>query len=164
MPIPISYLSVRLTITMIVNVKSLMAALPVLRERVGDRALLRALHFVNENKRVAKQKSALKRGDLEGFLAEVLVSGRSSFCYLQNVYTCKNLSEQGLSLALCLAENALEGKKAAWRVHGGGFAGTIQAFVPSEATEEFRRVMDGVFGEGKCIVLRIRRDGAVRIL
>ena len=139
------------------------AEIPALREKVGDRAILRALHFFNENKRVAKQRAALMSGDLEGFFAEVIASGRSSFCYLQNVYTSKNLSEQGLSLALCLAEGYLSGKKAAWRVHGGGFAGTIQAFVPAAEVEGFRSLMDGVFGEGKCIVLRIRPEGAVRI-
>ena len=134
-----------------------------LREKVGDRAILRALHFFNENKRVAKQKAALQSGDLDGFFTEVVASGRSSFCYLQNVYTSKNLSEQGLSLALCLAEGYLSGKKAAWRVHGGGFAGTIQAFVPTCEVEGFKALMDGVFGECKCIVLRIRPEGAVRI-
>ena len=139
------------------------AEIPALREKVGDRAILRALHFFNENKRVAKKRAALMSGDLEGFFAEVIASGRSSFCYLQNVYTSKNLSEQGLSLALCLAEGYLSGKKAAWRVHGGGFAGTIQAFVPAAEVEGFRSLMDGVFGEGKCIVLRIRPEGAVRI-
>jgi len=137
--------------------------IPVLRESCGDRAVLRALHFFNENKRVAKQKAALKAGDLDAFFAEVIASGRSSFCYLQNVYTAKNLREQGLSLALCLADGFLSGKRAAWRVHGGGFAGTIQAFVPSTEVEGFRAVMDSVFGEGKCIVLRIRPEGAVKI-
>ena len=137
--------------------------IPALREKVGDRAILRALHFFNENKRVAKQREALMSGDLDGFFTEVIASGRSSFCYLQNVYTSKNLSEQGLSLALCLAEGYLSGKKAAWRVHGGGFAGTIQAFVPTCEVEGFKALMDGVFGEGKCIVLRIRPEGAVKI-
>jgi len=137
--------------------------IPALREKVGDRAILRALHFFNENKRVSKQRAALDAGDLDGFFAEVLASGRSSFCYLQNVYTSKNLSEQGLSLALCLADGYLTGKRAAWRVHGGGFAGTIQAFVPTDEVEGFRALMDGVFGEGKCIVLRIRPEGALRI-
>ena len=140
-----------------------MAGIADLREKVGDRAILRALHFFAENKRVDKQRAALMGGDLDAFFAEVLSSGKSSFCYLQNVYTTKNLTEQGLSLALCLAENYLSGKKAAWRVHGGGFAGTIQAFVPMAEVEGFRALMDGVFGEGKCIVLRIRPEGAVRI-
>ena len=138
-------------------------AIPTLRETVGDRAILRALHFFAENRRVAKQKAALQAGDLDAFFDGVIASGRSSFCYLQNVYTCKNLSEQGLSLALCLAEQTLAGKKAAWRVHGGGFAGTIQAFVPTEAVEEFRRAMDSALGEGRCMVLRIRPVGAVKI-
>ena len=140
-----------------------MKEIPALREKLGDRAILRALHFFNENKRVAKQKSALMGGDLDAFFSEVIASGRSSFCYLQNVYTTKNLREQGLSLALCLADGYLSGKSAAWRVHGGGFAGTIQAFVPASEVEGFRALMDGVFGEGKCIVLRIRPVGATCI-
>ena len=139
------------------------ANLAALRESVGDRAILRALHFFGENKRVATQKAALEAGDLDAYFAQVIASGKSSFCYLQNVYTTKNLREQGLSLALCLAEQYLAGKKAAYRVHGGGFAGTIQAYVPMSDVEGFRALMDGVFGEGKCIVLRIRPEGAVKI-
>ncbi len=146
-----------------VDESKFVAEIPALREKVGDRAIMRALHFFSENKRVANQKAALAEGDLDAFFYEVLASGKSSFCYLQNVYTCKNLSEQGLSLALCLAEGYLGGKKAAWRVHGGGFAGTIQAFVPQSEVEGFRALMDSVFGEGKCIVLRIRPEGAVKI-
>ena len=135
-----------------------------LREACGDRALLRAIHFFNENVRVVAQKSALADGDLDRFFEGVKASGRSSFCYLQNVYTTKNVHEQGLSLALAVAENFLANKNAAWRVHGGGFAGTIQAFVPANEAEAFRAHMDGVFGEGACIVLRIRAEGAIRIL
>ena len=146
-----------------VDEDAFMAEISVLREKVGDRAVLRALHFFAENKRVEKQKAALMGGDLNAFFGQVLASGKSSFCYLQNVYTTKNLFEQGLSLALCLAEKYLSDKNAAWRVHGGGFAGTIQAFVPMADVEGFRALMDGVFGEGKCIVLRIRPEGAVKI-
>ena len=142
----------------------LVREIPALREKVGDRAILRALHFMNENERVKAQTAALEKGDLDAFFSEVLASGRSSFCYLQNVYTTKNLTEQGLSLALCLAEDCLAGKKAAWRVHGGGFAGTTQAYVPATEVENYRKVMDGVFGEGKCIVLRIRPVGAVKVI
>lgn len=142
---------------------AVLAAIPALREKVGDRAILRALHFFAENRRVAAQKAALKAGDLDTFLANVIASGRSSFCYLQNVYTTKNVSEQGLSLALCLAERVLSGKRAAWRVHGGGFAGTIQAFVPTEDVAKFRAVMDAAFGEGRCMVLRVRPEGALRV-
>ena len=135
-----------------------------LREKLGDRAIMRALHFFEENKRVGMQKAALESGNLDAFFENVKASGRSSFCYLQNVYTNKNVSEQGLSLALCLAERILKDKKAAWRVHGGGFAGTIQAFVPSETVAEFKNTMDSCFGEGACIVLNVRPVGATKIL
>ena len=146
-----------------VDENEFLANIAALRESVGDRAVLRALHFFGENKRVAAQKAALDAGELDAYFAEVISSGKSSFCYLQNVYTTKNLKEQGLSLALCLAEGYLSDKKAAYRVHGGGFAGTIQAYVPMADVDGFRALMDGVFGEGKCIVLRIRPEGAVRI-
>jgi galactokinase len=122
------------------------------------------LHFFAENRRVAEQTAALERGDLDAFFANVIASGRSSYCYLQNVYTTKNIEEQGLSLALCLSERLLANKKAAWRVHGGGFAGTIQSFVPADIAEDYRALMDSVFGEGACIILRIRNEGAIRIL
>jgi len=138
-------------------------AFPALREKVGDRAIMRALHFYSENKRVDAQKKALLSGDLDTFFENVKASGRSSFCYLQNVYTTKNVSEQGLSLALCLAEGFLSSKRAAWRVHGGGFAGTIQAFVRSEDVSEFKAIMDSAFGDGACMVLNIRPVGAARV-
>jgi galactokinase len=146
-----------------VDEAALLAEIPSLRERVGDRAVLRALHFVEENKRVEAQAKALRANDLDAYFAQVLASGRSSFCYLQNVYTAVNLREQGLSLALLLAERELAGKRAAWRVHGGGFAGTIQAYVPLLDVDGFCGVMDGVFGKGACHVLHIRPVGAVRI-
>ena len=146
------------------SIKEILANAKALREACGDRAILRAIHFFNENERVAAQKQALMDGDLDRFFAGVRSSGLSSFCYLQNVYTTKNVSEQGLSLALAVAEEFLADKKAAWRVHGGGFAGTIQAFVPATEAEAFRAHMDGVFGEGACIVLRIRGEGAIRLL
>ena len=146
-----------------VEEEKFLKAIPELRETVGDRAVLRALHFFAENRRVAAQKAALQAEDLDAFFANVLASGRSSFCYLQNVYTTKHVREQGLSLALCLAEKILAGKRAAWRVHGGGFAGTIQAFVPGDTVETFRAAMDDVFGAGSCMVLRIRPVGAVKL-
>ena len=142
---------------------ALIREIPVLREKCGDRAILRALHFFNENRRVKIQKDALVSGDLAKFFENVIASGRSSFCYLQNVYTTKNLTEQGLSLALWLAEDFLADKGGAWRIHGGGFAGTIQAFVPQKYTEEFCRIMDAAFGEGRCLALQIRPQGAVRV-
>ena len=137
---------------------------PELREKLGDRAIMRAFHFFAENERVAAQVEALKRGDIDAFKRGVTESGNSSFKYLQNVYTTKNVSEQGLSLALCLTERFLHGTSGVCRVHGGGFAGTIQAFVPASLTEEYRNKMDSVFGEGACHILSVRKNGACRIL
>lgn len=134
-----------------------------LREFAGDRALLRAIHYKNENERVTVQTEALKSGDIDGFFEGVMASGNSSFKYLQNVYTVKNVNEQGLSLALCLAELALAGKKAAYRVHGGGFAGTIQAFVANEDVPAFKAALDSAFGDGATTVLKVRPFGAIRI-
>ena len=142
--------------TVIENISSL-------RESVGDRGILRALHFFGENKRVAVQKQALLDGDIQKFFEVVKESGKSSFCYLQNVYTTKNLNEQGLSLALCLADITLSGKDGAFRVHGGGFAGTIQAYVKAEDVAEFKSVMDATFGDGACLVLGIRPLGAIKV-
>lgn len=132
------------------------------RETCGDRALLRAMHFFAENRRVAAQVEALRNGDMEGFKAGVVASGNSSFKYLQNVYTTKNVAEQGLSLALCLTESYLAGTGAVCRVHGGGFAGTIQAFVPLDKVADYAAYMDSIFGEHACHVLSVRRDGAMR--
>lgn len=136
---------------------------PLLRAAAGDRALLRALHFVRENERVREQGAALREGRISDFLSGVLASGDSSFKYLQNVYTTKNVGEQGLSLALALTECVLSGKGCAWRVHGGGFAGTVQAFVRSELSLDYAAVMDSVFGEGAAMRLSIRPRGAVHI-
>jgi len=143
--------------------EALIARLAELREKLGDRALLRALHFFEENKRVLCQKTALREGDLDAFFAHVIASGRSSFQYLQNVYSPAHPQQQGLSLALFVAEQFVKTHGGAFRVHGGGFAGTIQAFVPTNAVEDFRKVMDSAFGEGRCMVLRIRPVGAVKI-
>ena len=143
--------------------ENVVASIPLLRETFGDRAILRALHFYAENRRVAAQKNALATGDVETFFENVIASGRSSFCYLQNVFTTKNVSEQGLSLALCISERILKDERAAWRVHGGGFAGTIQAFVPSEKVEAYRAAIDAALGNGSCMVLRIRPVGAIKL-
>lgn len=146
-----------------VTLDEIMANIPKLREFAGDRAIMRAIHFENENERVTAQTEALRKGDLDGFFKGVLASGDSSFKYLQNVYTVKNVAEQGLSLALCVTENVLKGKKAAWRVHGGGFAGTIQAFVRNEDVPMFKKALDGAFGEGAVTILKVRPYGAIRI-
>ena len=138
--------------------ESLLANVEMLRESCGDRAVLRALHFFAENKRVATMFDSLKAGDLNAYFQGVLSSGRSSFCYLQNVYTTANVREQGLSLALCLCESL---PTAAFRVHGGGFAGTIQAYVALDQVDQFRTAMDAVFGADACRILHIRTVGAI---
>ncbi|MBO4982878.1 MAG: galactokinase [Clostridia bacterium] len=135
-----------------------------LRDEVGDRAILRSIHFFNENARVEKQASALNNEDINTFFDIVKCSGRSSFMYLQNVFTTKNVQEQGLSLALAITDSVMSGKDGAFRVHGGGFAGTIQAFVPFDLVEEYRSVIDASFGKGACHVLRIRPYGAIKVI
>jgi len=146
-----------------VSREELCAAIPSIREKVGDRAILRALHYMNENDRVDRIKSALERGDVKGVFAGINASGSSSFRFLQNVYTVKNVSEQGLSLALALTEDYLSGIDApsACRVHGGGFAGTIQVFLPEKDAQKLSEILDSVFGAGATHILRIRPDGAV---
>ena len=134
-----------------------------LREKCGDRAIMRAFHFIAENKRVDAQAAALKAGDMDAFFAGVHASGNSSFKYLQNVYTTKNVAEQGLSLALCVTEQFMAGKDGAYRVHGGGFAGTIQAFVPNEHVADYCALINSVFGEGACHVLKVRPFGAIMV-
>lgn len=146
-----------------VDEQALLAAIPTLRKSVGDRAILRTIHFLGENRRVAAQRNALCAGDLPAFFELVKASGRSSFCYLQNVYSSANPAEQGLSLALALAEDFLATRGGACRVHGGGFAGTVQAYVPLAAVADFVALMDGVFGKGATIPLRIRPEGAVKV-
>ena len=137
--------------------------IPELRETLGDRATLRAIHFVRENERVAAARAALKAGSTDDFFANVNASGNSSFKYLQNVYTTINVKEQGLSLALALADGFLNGKGGACRVHGGGFAGTIQVFIKNEYADEFVTLMNSVFGEGAAMMLKIRPVGACRL-
>lgn len=124
--------------------------------------MLRALHFFDDNERVGKEAAALGNGDFDAFLGLVNESGDSSFKYLQNIYASSAPAEQGLSLALYLAKQALDGEGAC-RVHGGGFAGTIQAFVPEYKLDAFKSEMERVFGEDSCYVLSIRPVGGVQI-
>ena len=135
----------------------------VIRDSAGDRAILRAMHFYNENIRVAKQAEALGAGDFEAFKALVIESGASSYMYNQNVYTCKAPADQPVSLALAICQDILKGK-GAWRVHGGGFAGTIQAFVPADVLDEFKGRICAVFGEKSCYVLNIRPEGGIKVI
>lgn len=134
-----------------------------LRKAVGDRAILRAMHFFDDNRLAGEEAAALKRGDFESFKKMIRASGRSSLERLQNVFAVVAPEEQGLSLALTLTEHVL-GSDGAFRVHGGGFAGTIQAFVPLEKLEEYRALMEKVFGEGSCYVLSVRQVGGTKVL
>ena len=138
------------------------AALPQLRGRVPDRAILRAMHFYRENERVERQVQALRAGDVEEFLRLVRQSGRSSWMYLQNITPAGAVEQQAVAVALALCEELLDGRGAC-RVHGGGFAGTVQAFVPLDALENFRAGIETVLGAGKCHVLQIRAAGGVRV-
>ena len=138
-------------------------AVPELVGKVNDRAILRAFHFYNENNRVEKAVSALENNNFDEFKEVITDSGFSSYMYNQNVYTNNNPTEQKLSLALCLSQQILQGK-GAWRVHGGGFAGTIQAFVPNDCLEVYRDTMEVVFGKGSCYVLIIRPVGGTKIV
>lgn len=137
--------------------------LPRVRAACGDRAVLRALHFFRDDRRVPEQLAALERGDFAAFLRLVRQSGRSSFMYLQNVATYRDSREQPVAVMLALAEELL-GEEGACRVHGGGFAGAIQAFVPLDRLERFAAAMEAVAGEGACHVLSIRNAGSVLLV
>lgn len=134
-----------------------------LRSRLGDRSVLRSLHFFNENERVRKQVAALEQGDIKTFLQEIKASGDSSFKYLQNVYSNSDVMHQNISVALLVSEMILK-TEGVCRVHGGGFAGTIQAFVQNEMVSTYKEQMDGVFGEGSCKNLKIRKYGGIRVI
>ena len=136
------------------------ARLPQIRAAAGDRAVMRSMHFFEDNRRVAKQVEALKANDFARFLDLVNESGRSSWLYLQNVVPTGSTLHQELGLSLALAARLLQGRGAS-RVHGGGFAGTIQAFVPLDLLDSFRAGMEAVLGEGSCQVLSIRPEGGV---
>ena len=140
------------------------AKIPELREKLGDRAVLRALHFYEENKRVEAEASALKNKEFGEFLKNVKASGNSSFKFLQNVYTNRNVEAQNVSIALCISEMVLGEDGGVSRVHGGGFAGTIQAFVRNEKVQEYKKALDNIFGEGSCAVLKIRKYGGIKVV
>ena len=138
------------------------AAIPALREKCGDRAVMRVIHEYNEHRRVPQQVACLESGDFEGFLRLTKESGFSSWMYLQNVIPAGYVKQQAMAVALGLCEHYLQGR-GAYRVHGGGFAGTVQAFVPFELLESFRAGIDGALGEGACHVLSIRPQGGVEM-
>ena len=138
------------------------AGLRTAREAAGDRAVLRAMHFFDENRRVRQQMQALQGGNFAGFLAGVRDSGRSSWMLLQNVIPAGSREHQQMALALAACEKQLAGRGAC-RVHGGGFAGTLLAFVPDDMLASFRSGMEAVLGAGRCHVLSIRSAGGVRL-
>ena len=143
-----------------IDEQDFIASIPALREKFGDRAVLRAYHFYKENARVPEQVEALKNGDFDSFLRLVKESGYSSYMYLQNVIPAGYREHQDVALSLSLCEMYLAGR-GAYRVHGGGFAGTVQAFVPVDILEDFRMGIDAVLGEGACHILSIRPHGGV---
>ncbi len=141
--------------------EALLKAIPTLKNRVPDRAILRALHFMDEDARVAAAFEALKKDDLGEFLRLVIASGESSWKLLQNVYVAGSDNRE-MALALELSRRMLDGR-GAWRIHGGGFGGTILAFVPEDMLAAYQREMNSVFGENACVPLDVRPVGAVRI-
>jgi len=144
--------------------KSFIKEIPRLRKEKGDRAVLRALHFLLENERVVDQVNALEEGDFQKFLDLVKESGNSSFKWLQNIYTSANVQEQGVTLALALTERYLDSIQAGvCRVHGGGFAGTIQVFLPNDAIDDYVQIIESVFGERSALVLKIRQLGTIHL-
>lgn len=146
-----------------VDVNEFYANIAKIREKLGDRPVLRAIHFFGDNARVANQVAALQNGEFQKFLKMVKESGDSSYKYLQNIYTNKNVQNQSMSIALAVSETVL-GDNGVCRVHGGGFAGTIQAFVKNDFVETYKEALDHVFGEGSCHVLKVRKYGGMKVM
>ncbi len=145
-----------------VSEKEFYKSIPALREKLGDRAVLRAIHFFDENRRAKEEADKLKEKDFDAFRALVKNSGNSSLMKLQNVFASSDPAHQGLTLALALTERLLK-DRGAYRVHGGGFAGTIQAYIPDDLLDEYKTMIESVFGEGTCYVLNIRMAGGTKI-
>jgi galactokinase len=129
----------------------------------NDRAVLRAIHFFNEDERAVEEKEAIKKGDIDTLLKLIKESGRSSFEYLQNVYPASRVDSQSLAVALAVADTYL-GDRGAYRVHGGGFEGTIQAIVPKDLTDGFRNIMKSVFGDDCLLEVKVRPFGTKTIV
>ncbi len=134
----------------------------VIRDKCGDRPVLRALHFFEEEKRVELEVAALQAGDFQGFLSNVQESGDSSYKFLQNIYSNKDVQNQSVSIGLAVSDSILKGHGVS-RVHGGGFAGTIQAFVADDFVGTYREALDGVYGDGSCHVLKVRPFGGIKV-
>lgn len=144
------------------TLEQIVEKIPEIRKKTGDRAILRAYHFQGDNQRVVDQVAALENNDFQSFLNMVVESGYSSFMYNQNIFDVVHKDEQVVSLALALSEMVLKGS-GAWRVHGGGFGGTIQAFVPQDKLDEYVKTLEHVYGKGKCHALFIRAKGAIKL-
>lgn len=138
-------------------------SIPMLRERVGGRAVLRAIHFFEEEKRVKLAVLALNNSDYKGFMKIISASGNSSAKFLQNIYSPKDVESQNVTLALAVTESVI-GDNGVCRVHGGGFAGTIQVFIKDEAVSDYKKCIEKIYGEGSCHVLKVRNDGGIKVL
>lgn len=145
-----------------VTLEQIVEKIPEIREKTGDRAILRAFHFQGDNQRVVDQVAALENKDFLSFLKMVVESGYSSYMYNQNIFDVVHKDEQVVSLALALSEMVLKGR-GAWRVHGGGFGGTIQAFVPQDLLDKYVSTLEHVYGPGSCHKLFIRAKGAIKL-
>lgn len=145
-----------------VTLEQIVDKIPEIRKVTGDRAILRAYHFQGDNQRVVDQVAALEKNDFQAFLKMVVESGYSSYMYNQNIFDVVHKDDQVVSLALALSEMVLKGK-GAWRVHGGGFGGTIQAFVPQDLLDKYVETLEHVYGKGKCHKLFIRAKGSIKL-
>jgi len=145
-----------------VTLEQIVEKIPEIREKTGDRAILRAYHFQGDNQRVVDQVAALEKDDFQAFLKMVVESGYSSYMYNQNIFDVTHKDEQVVSLGLALSEMILKGK-GAWRVHGGGFGGTIQAFVPQDLVDKYVATLEPIFGKGSCHKLFIRAKGSIKV-
>jgi len=145
-----------------VTLEQIVAKIPEIRKVTGDRAILRAYHFQGDNQRVVEQVAALENNDFQAFLKMVVESGYSSYMYNQNIFDVVHKDDQVVSLALALSEMILKGK-GAWRVHGGGFGGTIQAFVPQDLLDKYVETLEHVYGKGSCHKLFIRAKGSIKL-
>lgn len=146
-----------------VNEEEFYKDINILREKYGDRAILRAIHFFEENKRVYDCVKKLQEDNFIEFKSIIKSSGDSSYKYLQNVFSQHNINEQSMSIALFMTEKIL-GNHGVFRVHGGGFAGTIQAFVDEDYVQAYKQSIENVFGKGSCLVLKIRKYGAMVVI
>lgn len=146
-----------------ISMQQLLDEIVEIRKVLSDRCILRALHFLSENERVEREAGALKDGNIAVFLENIKASGNSSYKFLQNVYSTKDINQQNVSLALALSEAVLE-NNGVCRVHGGGFAGTIQAFVKNEDVNHYQAYMNKIFGKDACSVLKIRKYGGIQVI